>query len=81
MAYDDAPSDAIFNEIKREAIKIWQGYDDTYGYATEKIDQVNSIANYRDNWGTMVGMFDQNNQLKLLLALSPEAVEKVSEWL
>lgn len=81
MAYDDAPSDEIFNEIKRAAIKIWQGYDDQFGYASEKIAMVNSLKNYRDNWGTMVGMFDRQNQMKLLLKLSPEAIEKVSEWL
>lgn len=81
MAYYDAPSDEIFEEIKAKAIEIWQGYDDTYGYATEKIDYVKSIKNIRDNWGTIVGMFDYNNQMKLLAALSPEAREKVSEWL
>lgn len=81
MAYDDAPSDKIFNEIKDAAIEIWKTYDDTYGYASEKIAMVNSIKNFRDNWGTMVGMFDSNNQAKLLAKLSPEAQAKVKEWL
>jgi hypothetical protein len=79
MAYDDAPSDKIFNEIKNAAIKIWLTYDDTYGYATEKITMVKSIKNFRDNWGTMVGMFDSSNQAKLLAMLSPEAQKKVKE--
>lgn len=81
MAYNDAPSDEIFNEIKQASIEIWQTYDDTYGYASEKIDQVNSLTNFKDNWGTMVGMFDHINQEKLLAKLSPEAQAKVKEWL
>jgi hypothetical protein len=81
MAYYDAPSAAIFNEIKRAAIEIWRTYDDRHGYATEKINRVEAIENYRDNWGTIVGMFDYVNQGKLLNKLSPEAQAKVMEWL
>jgi hypothetical protein len=80
-SYYDAPSDEIFNEIKEKAIEIWQTYDDTYGYATEKIDRVKSITNFKDNWGTIVGMFDNPNQQKLLNMLSDEAREKVMQWL
>lgn len=81
MAYDDAPSDEIFDEIKQASIEIWQTYDDEHGYATEKILRVNAINNFRDNWGTMVGMFDAPNQKKLFMMLSPEAQTKVKEWL
>ena len=81
MAYTDAPSDEIFNEIRQASIEIWQTYDDTHGYASEKIDYVNSIANVRDNWGTLVGMFDNINQAKLLANLSPPARNKIEEWL
>lgn len=81
MAYDDAPSDEVFNEIKNAAIEIWQTYDDTYGYATEKITYVESITNVRDNWGTIVGMFDYSNQIKLVQKLSDKAKDKVIEWL
>lgn len=81
MSYYDAPSDEIFNEIKEKAIEIWRTYDDTYGYATEKISYVESITNIKDNWGTIVGMFDWQNQMKLLEKLSPEAQAKVKEWL
>lgn len=81
MSYYDAPSDEIFNEIKARAIDIWKTYDDSFGYATEKIDYVNSITNFKDNWGTIVGMFDSDNQQKLVVLLSGEAREKVLEWL
>lgn len=79
--YYEAPSDEVFNEVKQAAIEIWNTYDDTYGYASEKIEQVNSITNFKDNWGYMVGMFDHDNQQKLLAKLSDEAIEKVGEWL
>lgn len=79
--YYKAPSDEIFNEIKKKAIEIWQTYDDTYGYASEKIGYVEKITNVKDNWGTIVGMFDATNQNKLMAKLSPEAYEQVKKWL
>lgn len=79
--YYTAPSDKIFNEIKDRAIEIWDCYDDRYGYATEKKDQVKAITNVKDNWGFIVGMFDSDNQQKLLSRLSPEARAKVAQWL
>jgi hypothetical protein len=81
MAYDDAPSDEIFNEIKQAAIEIWNTYDNTYGYVDEKMYMIENLKNFKDNWGTMVGMFDHPNQMKLLAKLSPEAKAKVQEWL
>lgn len=81
MAYDDAPSDEVFNEIKQAATEIWQTYDNTYGYVDEKLEMIDRLTNFKDNWGTMVGMFDYPNQMKLLAKLSPEAREKVAEWL
>jgi hypothetical protein len=68
--YYKAPSDKIFNEIKKEAIKIWESYDDTYGYATEKINKVKDIKNIRDSVMFIFGMFDVHNQRKLMEALS-----------
>jgi hypothetical protein len=80
-SYYDAPSDEIFNEIKEKALEIWATYDDTYGYATEKMNRVDSITNFKDNWGTIVAMFDHPNQVKLVNKLSPEAKEKVNQWI
>lgn len=77
--YYTAPSDAIFEDIKRNAIKIWQGYDDTYGYATEKIDNIKDLANVSDNYMYMVAMFDRENQLKLISMLQPESVERINQ--
>ena len=78
--YYTAPNDEVFNEIKEKSIEIWQTYDDTYGYASEKIDRVESITNVKDNWGVIVGMFDNINKQKLLAKLSQEAREKVEKW-
>jgi len=61
----DTPDQEVFDDIKACAIKIWQGYDDTYGYASEKITIVEKITNIKDNAWTIVAMFDVFNQEKL----------------
>lgn len=73
-------SDKLFNEIKDNAIEIWQTYDDTYGYATEKIQRVQSIGNVQDNYGGIIGMFDHVNQRKLHELVSPEAQALIDGW-
>jgi hypothetical protein len=79
MDYYQAPSQEIFDSIKNGAIKIWSSYDDTYGYASEKINQIKDLENIRDNAWTIVAMFDQDNQRKLLDLVSPGAVELIME--
>lgn len=73
-------TDEVFDELKREAIKIWQTYDNTYGYADEKIGMIELITNVKDNYGTFIGMFDIHNQRKLYDVVSPEAQEAIDEW-
>ena len=63
-------SDEIFNEIKQEAIKIWETYN-----ATDKINQVQDIDNIRDNYQFIIGMFDTINKSKLYSNLSSQAKE------
>ena len=70
--------DAIFDDIKRGAICVWQSFfDDTYGYATEKVDRIiplrnestGSLAGHGDiipNWMVIVNMFDSKNKQFLL---------------
>ena len=72
--------DKTFEELRAEAIKIWQTYDDTYGYASEKIDYINSFGNIKDNYGTIIGMFDRDNQAKLFNAVGDEAKRLISDW-
>lgn len=63
-------SDEIFNEIKQEAIKIWETYN-----ATDKITQVQDIDNIRDNYHFIIDMFDTINKSKLYSNLSSQAKE------
>lgn len=77
--YYTAPSDAIFNDIKKNALKIWSTYDDTYGYASEKIERISDLTNVDDNYMYIVAMFDSNNQAKLMRAVKPETAERIRE--
>lgn len=70
----ETPSQEIFDEIKKEAIKIWETYDDTYGYVTEKKKYVDSIENYEDNAMAFYRMFDFINRGKLINNLSDKAI-------
>ena len=73
--YYTAPSQEIFDDIKEAAIKIWQGYDDTYGYATGKVDRIKDISNVRDNYAYMVAMFDPPNTAKLQMTVKRKDTE------
>lgn len=70
-------TDAQFKELKENAIKIWESYDDEFGYATEKIARVNEITNMRDNWITIWGMFDSTNQQILISMISDETYDAI----
>lgn len=63
--YYQAPSDEIFDDMKRVAIHIRETYDDTYWYATEKIDRIKDMENIQDNIWYIYGMFDSSNQQKV----------------
>lgn len=71
---------AIFQELKEAAIKIWETYDNTYGYVDEKLGTVRSIPNVSDNYGTFIGMFDASNQRKLYDSVGDEAKALIADW-
>lgn len=73
----ETPSLEIFNEIKEAAKKIWNTYDDTYGYVTEKHSIIDAIANYEDNVMIAYRMFDFINQSKMRDILSSEALDYI----
>lgn len=77
--YYTAPSDEIFEDIKANAIKIWQGYDNTYGYVDEKVDRIKDIKNVKDNVWYIVAMFDSDNQAKLLSMVKPETADLLEQ--
>ena len=71
--YYTAPSDEVFNGIKEASIKLWQTYDDQFGYATEKVSRIKDIRNIKDNTCYMVAMFDFHNQQILFSRVKGEA--------
>ena len=75
--YYTAPAQEIFDDIKAAAIKIWKTYDDTYGYATEKINRIKDLENVSDNAWYMVAMFDSTNQAKMLQMVKPETAAMI----
>ncbi len=77
--YYTPPSRHVFDEVKNAAIKIWKGYDDTYGYASNKIRQVKELQNVGDNFMFMYAMFDWNNQPRLMGMVSEEAQREITE--
>jgi len=77
--YYEAPTDEQFEEVKAKCIEIWNTYDDTYGYATEKIDRVKNMENIQDNVMSIIAMFDPNNMTKLSILLSSETRKAISD--
>lgn len=77
--YYQAPPDDNFEELQRAAKFIWRTYDDEFGYASEKVRRVESMENIRDNFMTVVAMFDVTNQRKLAELLGDQTREMVSE--
>lgn len=75
--YYTAPSQEVFDEIKQAAIEIWEGYDDSYGYASEKINQIKNLQNASDNAWYMVAMFDRSNQTKLMRLVSAQTCDLI----
>ena len=73
------PSNDIFEEIKIQAIKIWDTYDNTYGYRDEKVNYINSLTNIEDNTMVFFRMFDHINQAKLITTLSDEAINYINQ--
>jgi hypothetical protein len=69
--YYKAPAQEVFDDIKKNAIKIWKTYDNTYGYVDEKVGRIEPMQNISDNAWTIVAMFDSDNQAKLLIAVKP----------
>lgn len=76
--YYQAPPQEVFDDIKENAEKIWRTYDDTHGYATEKLERID-IKNIKDNAWYIVAMFDAQNQAKLLEMVKPETAALIRQ--
>jgi len=79
--YYQPPADEIFDDIKVNAIMIWESYDDRYGYASGKVHRIKDFENIRDNAWTIVAMFDHINQARLLYLVSTETRRAITEML
>lgn len=77
MKYYEAPPEKIFKDIKRNAIKIWKTYDNTYGYVDEKVGRIKDLENVSDNAWYIVAMFDSINQMKLVSMVRPATREMI----
>lgn len=75
----ETPSIEIFEEMKSAAIAVWQTYDNTYGYVTEKLNYINSFGNIKDNAMVFYRMFDYQNQAKMMEKLSQEAINYINQ--
>lgn len=72
-------SDESFNDIKKHAIEIWDTYDDTYGYASGKIERIKDLENVEDNAMYIIAMFDSENQRKLFGMLKEETIKELND--
>lgn len=70
--YYVAPPQAVFDEMKEACIALWNTYDDTYGYATDKVNRIKDIENVSDNFMYMMAMFDEDNRTRVLVTVSPD---------
>lgn len=77
--YYTPPEQALFDELKEACIEIWKTYDDTYNYATNKIESIKSLYNISGNFMDMVGMFDMINQEILAQKLSKECSTAIKD--
>jgi hypothetical protein len=73
----ETPTQEIFDEMKSIATDIWNTYDNTYGYVTEKLERINSFDNIQDNAMVFYRMFDWNNQRTFILKASPQVVNYI----
>lgn len=76
--YYIAPDQDIFEEVKSKCMEIWDTYDDEYGYASQKKNEID-VENVSDNFMYMIAMFDSQNQRKLSSVLSEESKKQIRD--
>jgi len=79
--YYTAPKDEIFENLRESAIKIWETYDNEYGYVDEKVNQVKNLQNITDNFMYIFAMFDSQNQQKVMALIKEETQEAIKKRL
>ena len=79
--YYTPPEQEMFDEMKKLAIDIRNTYDNTYWYASDKIDRIKDLENIRDNFMYIFAMFDIHNQKKLVSNASWDLLARLFERL
>lgn len=79
--YYQAPSDEVFEDVKNACMSVWDLFDDTYGYATEKKNRIKDMGNIQDNVIHMIAMFDFNNIDRVSSLLTKESRTAIRERL
>jgi hypothetical protein len=80
--YYTAPSDEIFNEVKKASMDLWiERYPEATSpfYAKEKVSEIEPLQNINDNVMSIVARFDSTNMRSLAEKLSPEARQAIRE--
>ena len=67
------PEHYILSDMYNCARDVWLTYDDTYGYASEKIAYLGHMKDNPRDWMLCWTMFDDNNQNKFASLLLPES--------
>jgi|688.fasta_scaffold103602_4 hypothetical protein len=76
--YYKQPKQEYFDEVKSACIKAWGLFDDQFGYATEKINQIKDLENNYLNYMMMIKMFHVLNWEILAELLSLEVRHDIS---
>ena len=70
----------LFNEMWTLAINIFNQYDDTYWYATQKKDFIKTIENKNRNIFIIYRMLDYENQTILYSSATEELRKLIDEY-
>ena len=79
--YYTAPSDEIFEEMKKAATVVWNRMDNTYGYVDEKLARIKDIKNVEDNFMYIFAMFDMGRQRECSFLLNDSAKDALRDRL
>jgi hypothetical protein len=72
------PPDECFEELKSVCINFWKTFDDTFGYATEKINTIKDLPNEGANFMAMVQMIHPISRQVIAKNLSIETRNYIS---
>lgn len=77
------PTQEVFDDIVEASVGVWSWDRDYHqDYINEKLEKIWATENYADNWNSIVGMFDQRNQIlmhaRLKLQASVDFLNKMS---